>query len=38
MYLLKKLTRLHRVLTMIKKKQSIDSIEKYAYETSKDLV
>ena len=38
MYLLKKLTRLHRVLAIIKKKQSIDSIEKYAYETSKDLV
>ena len=38
MYLLKKLTRLHLGLTLIKKTQSFDSIETHVYRTSKDLV
>ena len=38
MYLLKKLIRWHGVLTIDHKKiQSIESIETYAYGTSKDL-
>ena len=38
MYLLKKLTRLHRVLTMIKKIQSLESVETNAYGTRKELL
>ena len=38
MYLLKTLTRFHWVLTMIKKIQSIDSIEANAYGASKDVI
>ena len=38
MFLLKKLIRLFQVQMMIKKLQSIDSIETYAYGMNKDLV
>ena len=38
MFLQKKLIRQHQVYLMIKKMQSIDLLETYAYETSKDPV
>ena len=38
MYSLKKLTRLHWALTVIKKIQSIESIETYAYEISEHII
>ena len=40
MYILKKLTKLHRVLTMVKEYKRIkllDSIRKYSYGSSKDI-